>query len=134
MRTHVEFHAPRFEESEGTGNNYNPDIQGAKLAEFLSREFKALGYSGEIIEEDWGWMIDLAKDELHTWLGCASYESSTDWLVFIEPSKPFVRKWFKKIDARPTVDKIADQLEQILVTNGGATGLKWWSDRDSGRK
>ena len=134
MRTHLEFHAPMFEEPEGVGNTYNPDIQGAKLAEFLSQEFKALGYSGEIIEEDWGWMIDLANDGLHTWLGCAAYGSSVDWLVFIEPSKPFVRRWFRKIDAQPAVARIADQLETVLTTKGSATGLTWWSDKDSGRK
>ncbi|MFM5949104.1 MAG: hypothetical protein ACKOPM_07730 [Novosphingobium sp.] len=134
MRTHLEFDSALFEEPEGVGNTYNPDIQGAKLAKFLSGEFKALGYSGAIIEEDWGWMIDLAKDEFPTWLGCASYSGPTGWLVFIEPSKPFVRRWLKKIDARPTVAKIADQLETILTTKGGATSLNWWSDQDSGRQ
>ncbi len=134
MRTHLEFHAAQFEEPEGVGNSYNPDIQGARLADFLSTEFKALGYSGEVIEEDWGWMIDLANDEFRTWLGCAAYGSPRDWLVFIEPNKPFVRKWLKKIDTQTTVAKIADQLEAVLTTKGSATGLKWWSDQDSGRK
>lgn len=134
MRTHLEFHSVQFEEPEGVGNTYNPDIQGAKLAEFLSDEFKSLGYSGAMIEEDWGWMVELAKREFHTWLGCASYSSPAGWLVFIEPSQPFVRKWFSKVDTRPAVAKIGDQLETILRTKGGATGLNWWSDQDSGRK
>jgi hypothetical protein len=134
MRTHLEFNASQFEEPEGVGNTYNPHIQGGKLADFLSAEFKELGYSGAIIEEDWGWMIDLAKDEFPTWLGCASYASSVGWLVFIEPSKPFVRRWFKKIDTGPVVARIADQLEAIVTTKGGATDLNWWSDQDSGRK
>jgi hypothetical protein len=134
MRTHLEFHAAKFAEPEGVGNTYNPDIQGAKLAGFLSSEFKALGYSGAIIEEDWGWMIDLANDEFPVWLGCASYAGPEDWLAFIEPSKPFVRRWFKKIDTRPTVAKVANLLEGVLTNKGGATGLNWWSDQDSGRK
>ena len=134
MRTHLEFDAPRFEEPDGVGNTYNPDIQGGKLGEFLSNEFKELGYSGAIIEEDWGWMVELAADKFPLWLGCASYGSRINWLVFIEPSKPLVRKWFKKIDARPVVAKVADQLETIVTTKGGATNLKWWSDHDSGRK
>ena len=133
MRTHLEFHAPMFEEPEGVGNTYNSDIQGAKLADFLAREFKMLGYPGVVIEEDWGWMIDLAHNNIRTWLGCAAYGSSVDWLVFIEPSKPFVRRWFRKIDVQPAVARIADQLESIVVTKGSATGLKWWSDQDSGR-
>ncbi|MCC6924864.1 hypothetical protein [Novosphingobium sp.] len=134
MRTHLEFNSTLFEEPEGVGNTYNPEIQGAKLADFLSREFKALGYSGAIIEEDWGWMVDLGGEQFPTWLGCASYSSPNGWLVFIEPSQPFVRKWLKKIDTQPAVTRIAEQLETLLTTKGGATGLNWWSDQDSGRK
>ncbi|GGC44591.1 hypothetical protein GCM10011371_35000 [Novosphingobium marinum] len=54
--------------------------------------------------------------------------------VFIEPSKPTIRKWFSKIDTRQEIEKTAELLEKIVTERGEATDLQWWSDHDSGRK
>lgn len=136
MQTHLEFRSARFRDPEGGGNSYNPEIYGRTLAGFLSEQFSRQGFAGTVIEEDWGWMIELARDPFPLWLGCGSY-SDTDpdsWLVFIEPSKPSVRRWFRRFDTREAVADIASRLEQVLTTQGDATALKWWSDLDSGRK
>ena len=131
MRTHLEFRAPAFK---GGPNSINPEIDGSKLADFLDARFQELGYDGGVGEEDWGWSVELRSAPFRTWLGCASYDDDNDgWLVFIEPSKPFVRRWFRKLDARPIVDEVASHLERVLV-DGGATDLRWWSDEDSGRR
>jgi hypothetical protein len=131
MRTHLEFRSARLM---GGANSINPNIHGGKLAELLDRRFQSLGYSGGIIEEDWGWMILLAKEPFKLWLGCASYDEDGEWLVFIEPSKPFIRRWFRKTDTRPLVEKVATELETILRDDCEATGLRWWTDQESGRK
>lgn len=133
MRTHLEFTAARFGGADATPNSVNEGIFGAELAEFLSEAFQAKGLRGAVIEEDWGWMVELKSDPFPVWLGCASYGEDDGWLVFIEPSKPEIRKWLKKIDTRTEVEAVAQDLEQILV-NAGATHLVWWSDADSGRK
>jgi hypothetical protein len=134
MRTHLEFQSSQFNEPGGQGNTYNPEIQGGKLAAFLSEQFKSRGFTGIIIEEDWGWMVELKSQPFPVWLGCSSYGDQGSWLVFIEPSKPAIRKWFSKIDTRAEVEAIAVILEQVVVASGGATDLNWWSDQDSGRK
>lgn len=131
MRTHLEFKSARLA---GGASSINPNIYGGKLAEFLDRRFRALGYSGGVIEEDWGWMIALAGEPFKLWLGCASYDNDGEWLVFIEPSKPFVRRLFTKTDTRPAVEKVATELETIVRDAGDATELRWWSDEESGRK
>ena len=131
MRTHLEFKSARLA---GGANSINPNIYGGKLAEFLDRRFRALGYSGGVIEEDWGWMIALTSGPFKLWLGCASYDNDGEWLVFIEPSKPFVRRLFSKTDTRPAVEKVATELETIVREAGDAAELRWWSDEESGRK
>ena len=132
MRTHLEFSAERFGGHNARPNSINEDIRGAELAEFLSAAFQAKGLNGAVIEEDWGWMVELKSDPFAVWLGCANYGDDA-WLVFIEPSQPEIRKWLKKIDTRAEVEAVAQELEQILV-DAGATNLAWWSDKDSGRK
>ena len=131
MRTHLEFRSPRLS---GGANSINPEIYGANLAQFLDQRFKELGYTGGIVEEDWGWMIALASAPFKLWLGCASYDKDGEWLVFIEPSKPFVRRLFSKTDTRPAVEKVATELETMVRDAGDATGLRWWTDEESGRK
>ena len=50
------------------------------------------------------------------WIGCGNYEEYPDgFLCFIEPSKPFVRKWFRKID---TTDRLS------ALGHGGTTFSK----------
>jgi hypothetical protein len=125
MRTRVEFRSRRFAEPDGQGNRFNPEIQGAKLAAFLSEQFAALGYAGTVIEEDWGWMVELAAAPFPLWLGCSSLEEGAGWQVFIEPSKPVIRKLFRKIDTQDQVEKVAGELEHVLRTAGEATDLVW---------
>ena len=133
MQTQLEFHSPDFRDPDGQGNTYNPDIQGRTLAAYLSQKFRDRGFDGQVIEEDWGWMIELKREPFPLWLGCASHGGSEGWLVFIEPSKPIVRKWFKKFDTRAEVSVTAKILEEV-VTESGATNLKWWSGDEPGRK
>jgi hypothetical protein len=134
MKTHLQFRSTQFDGADSPGNSLNPHIKGEKLAGFLSEAFNAHGYSGAVIEEDWGWMVDLGHADFPLWLGCASHDEPPDWLVFIEPSKPEVKRWFKKIDTRQAVGKVADLLEDMLVKQGGASDLNWWTEQDSGRR
>ena len=131
MRTHLEFRSAKLA---GGANSINPEILGANLAAFLDRHFRSAGYDGGFVEEDWGWMVPLSSEPFKTWLGCASYEDDGEWLVFIEPSKPYVRRLFSKTDTRTVVETIAIQLEKFVRDDGGATDLRWWSDEESGRK
>ena len=132
MRTHLEFNADTFEYE--LGGDEDPMIVAKELAEFLAEKFQGRGYPADVFAEDWGWMVSLGKQDFHLWLGCSSYGPYSQWLVFIEPSQPFKRKLFRKIDTQPAVERVAGILETVLIENGGATGLRWWSDHDSGRK
>jgi len=60
------------------------------------------------------------------WIGCArSDNSENDFQCFIEPSKPFVRKWFSKIEAGPIEKKLAAALEAVLLQSGKVSQLGW---------
>lgn len=137
MRTHLQFSSDAFQPTAGEDSATNPGIFGARLASFLADQFVAAGYleADVVCAEDWGWMVKLEKRDFHVWLGCASYDTPPEWLVFIEPSKPRVRAGiFKHVDTTAVVEKVADQLETVLKDAGSATKLIWWSDHDSGRK
>ena len=65
--------------------------------------------------EDWGWMVELVNEEFPLWIGCGHQDGTNDeFLCFIEPSKPVIRKGFKDIDTTVQVGRVSDALAKII--------------------
>ena len=130
MRTHVEFRSAKFPAYEGEDEQINPPRHGKRLAEYLSERLRAVGVkTGEIHAEDWGWRIPVPHDAFPMWIGCGNYEEHADgYLVFIEPSRPVIRKFLKKIGTTRDVARIADALDTILTSDPDIQNLRWWAD------
>ncbi|WP_243294809.1 hypothetical protein [Geothrix mesophila] len=130
MRTHIEFKSPDFPAYPGEEEDINPGRYGKRLAEFLHSSLANEGFAvGEIYSEDWGWAIPIHNDAFPLWIGCGNYEEfENGFLCFIEPSKPFVRRLFRKIDTTAAVEKLAAALERVLAKSQGITELRWWPE------
>lgn len=90
--------------------------------ELIKHGFKVTG----LIPEDWGWMVELENEEFPLWVGCGHQNGDDDeFLCFIEPSKPFVRKWLKKIDTTSQVEKLSEALEGILEAAPEIRDIRW---------
>jgi hypothetical protein len=129
MRTHLEFRSSAFPALPGEEEAVNPGRHGRRLADLLAAKLPGHGF--EVIRlgcEDWGWRIDLRNDLFPLWIGCGNYEEYEDgFLCFIEPSKPFVRRWLKRVETAGTVESLATALENIVETSGEARDLRWWN-------
>ena len=135
MRTHVEFASTEFPPYPGEEEEINPDVFGKRLAKFLAGQLPSHGFAvAGIGVEDWGVQIDIEHSDFALWIGCANYQDfESGFLCFIEPSTPFVRKWFKKIPAKATVEQLASAIENILQTSGKTSRLRWWSEDEARR-
>jgi hypothetical protein len=133
VRTHLEFKSKQFEVVPGEDEQTNPGIYGIRLAEFITKHLNTSSYEAENIAEDWGRCVILKHPDFESFVGCSSYGEDA-WLIQLCPYKPVVRRWFKKFDTTAWVDRLANTVEKILVDDGGAHDLKWWSDAESGRK
>ena len=120
MQTHVEFRSDRFPPVDGEDDEVNPGRYGKRLAQFVQRGLKERGIAtDEPIAEDWGWCVPVNNDQFRIWVGCGNYEEYPDgFLCFIEPQKPFVRKWFKKIDPTARVSAVRAALDDLLNAEG----------------
>lgn len=131
MRTHVEFRSGKFPSYGGAVEGVNHEtIWGKRLAEYLARHLAERGFPvEEPFAEDWGWLVGIRNEAFPLWLGCANYGDPAEegFLVFIEPSKPTVRRWFKQIDTRETVGRVADALDAILSADPEIRDLRWWA-------
>lgn len=128
MRTHLEFRS-----TELLDNHDNPDFpQGKKVAELLRNMLPSAGFKVEdLISEDWGWCVKLHHDAFPMWIGCGFYPEYEDGLLcFIEPSKPFVRRWLKRIPTEQPVERLATAVESILRETKRVHALRWWTEAE----
>lgn len=144
MKTHLEFRSEAFPAQPGEEEQVNPGHWGRLLADYLSAELRARGFAGRgPFAEDWGWLIPLENDAFALWIGCGNIERGADFgvegdpdpadqfLCFIEPSKPFVRKLFRKIDTTARVSELAAALEAALRAHPGVRQLRWWTEEET---
>lgn len=127
LRTHLSFRSVTL---------LDPDSDrppgGGRVAELLAARLPNHGFQPKSsLGEDWGWRIDIANDAFPLWIGCGGRDETEDGhLCFIEPSKPFVTRWFKKIATTETVERLAKAMEAILAVDGQVTDLRWWTEEE----
>lgn len=129
MRTHLEFRS-----SELLDDHTNRDLpQGKRVAELLRSMLPSAGLEVEsVVPEDWGWCVKLRHHAFPLWIGCGFYPEYEDgFLCFIEPSKPFVRRWLKRIPTEQPVEELATAVELILQKTKGVHSLRWWTDAEA---
>jgi len=131
MRTHVEFRSAKFPAYPREEEQVNPGLWGKRLAEYLHRKLKEEGIEAEeIYSEDWGWVVPIHHEPFFLWVGCGHYQEYPDgYLVFIDPSKPTIRKGlFKKIDTTGDVERVAVVLDRILRSDPEIDHVSWWAE------
>jgi hypothetical protein len=133
VKTHVEFRSDRFPPYPGEENEVNPGIWGKRLAEFLSAGLKGFGIaSREPLVEAWGWMVPIENDAFPLWIGCANYAEYPDgFLCFVEPSKPFIRRFFfRKIPTEAQVLAVTQALDSLLASEPSVRDIRWWTEQE----
>jgi hypothetical protein len=143
LETGYWFTSSLFEIEPNEDNETNPGYYGKSLAQWLSAEFKKLGYETDVIPEDWGWCVMCESCEYMLWLGCGSMQTeehlgntaksivpkSTDviWNVFPVVEVPFfnlratLKNWFGKLDTTTPFQKLVEELEQVLCSASDIT-------------
>jgi len=132
MKTHVEFRSDKFPPYEGEEEQINPHLWGKRLAEYLEQRLKAEGIdAGDMIPEDWGWCLPIKNNAFPVWIGCGHYqEYPNGYLCFVEPSKPIIRRLFKKIDTTDQVRRVVETLDKILTSDPEITDVRWWEENE----
>jgi hypothetical protein len=130
MRTQVEFRSDNFPPYEDEENELHQGLWGKRLAEYIQEKLPnhGLKVSG-IGPEDWGWMVEIENDGFPLWIGCGHQDGDSDeFLCFIEPSKPFVRKGFKKVSTIEAVSRVSEALNTILASTPDIRDIHWASE------
>lgn len=131
MRSHVEFRSSALLGADGDAEGR----RGETVARLLATRLPAYGYAIDSIgAEDWGWRVTVRNADFPLWIGCGHYEEYPDGLLcFIEPSRPVIRRWFKRIPTSEIVERLASSMERVFHASGQVSGLRWWSGDEVAR-
>ena len=127
MKTQVEFRSSKFPPYEGEEEQINPGLWGKRLAEYLEEKLSGFGIDAEdLVAEDWGWYIPIRNEGFELALCCGHQNGEEDeFLCFTEPSKPIVKKLFKKVDATAQLTNLTEALQKILSSDPDIRNVVW---------
>lgn len=127
MKTVVTFRSAKFPPYEGEEEQINPGLWGKRLAEYLVARLAEQGIETEpLVAEDWGWYVPVKNEGFRLALCCGHQDGEADeFLCFTEPSHPVVKKFFKKIDATPQLERLTTALQQILAREPDIREVVW---------
>ncbi|WP_156351548.1 hypothetical protein [Sphingomonas sp. Leaf25] len=129
MRTNLEFRSSKLSDV--------PSADGVPVGEavanLLKDELPKHGFAvSRILPEDWGWIIWIENPSFPLWVGCGFYGEWDDgMLLFIQPNRPYVRRWFRKLSVAETVERLAMALESIVRQSGKASEVRWWTESEN---
>ena len=127
MKTHVEFRSSKFPPYEGEQEQINPGVWGKRLAEYLALELSKKGIpTGEAIAEDWGWYLPVVNEGFPLAICCGHQDGDDDeFLCFTDPSKPLIKKLFRKVDVTPQLARLVDAIREILTSDPEIKDVTW---------
>ena len=139
MDTHYTFSSTLFSPTTGELNEehddyINPDVFAKELADYMERELLKHGYKIKFrCAEDWGHWLELEHEGAYTLAICCSNASDfdngeTSHRVFTHPDKPFIRKWFRKVDVRTDIERLSLTVKSILVADQKITNVQLETD------
>lgn len=129
METFVEFRSDRFPPLDEEEKLINPDLWGKRLAEFLREGLGREGFeTKEPVAEDWGWVVPVVNRSFRLWIGCGRYQQYDDgFLCFIEPHKPLVWRFLRRVDTRERINALRQAIDKVLVEEEGVRSKRWWT-------
>ena len=133
METYVEFRSDQFPPYESEQYEVNPGRYGKRLADFLQQGLFKRGFEAEKPSaEDWGWIVNIRNDHYRLWIGCGNYDEYPEdgFLCFIDPHKPTIRRFLRKIDVSERVRQLRDAVDDILNADPSIRGKRWWTFDD----
>jgi hypothetical protein len=127
MKTQVEFRSSKFPPYDGEEEEINPGLWGKRLTEYLAEQLAARGIATEEMSvEDWGCYLPVRNEGFRLAFCCGHQGGDDDeFLVYTEPSKPKVKKFFRTIDATPQLTRLVDALREILEADPEIREVVW---------
>jgi hypothetical protein len=119
---------PFFAIEPGEDQETNPGRYGRAFARWLAEQLAARGEPvQQVVAEDWGWCLILARKPCLLWIGCGNRDDRTDeWCAFVGAEPNLLQRLLCTVDTRPAVARLHVMLNEILQQAPLATEV--WSE------
>lgn len=128
METSVDFDSKMFSPFLPDEAQVNPEVYGAELAFWLSRQLAQRGTPTSYPQyEDWGWFIEYTTgDDYEYWLCCANTDGAQDkWRCYLQPK---AKSLFGRNKAPAEgAETLMHALRSVLKEEPGISNVTWGS-------
>lgn len=95
----------------------NEGLYGKALGLHLRKELAARGIeTEEPAVEDWGWYLNVRDAPVSSFIGIGRLDDD-ELVVFIEPKRDRVFRWYRFVDVRPLRQRLTHALIEIFTAD-----------------
>ena len=115
-----------FEPETGEDEATNPGIFGKELAVWLKTNLEAMDVAtGDVIPEDFGWLVPIDTSPHSTFVVCANDEESTGvWRLFVFAEGGMLARLLGKDERKRSVSELHQNILDILNGEGGISDIE----------
>lgn len=130
MRARLIFETNELFDPEPEDEYEEPPMLGKVALEYLAAHLPQKGFDvGDVGPEDWGWVLDIKKQEFWLLVGCGfAGTGDFDLNCFTIPDKPRIWHWFGRQRKRDRIQALNRAVEEVLRESGKAHNLRWVVD------
>ena len=119
MNTEISIQSKLFPSYPNEEDDMNPGRFGKKLGEYIQHVLEKEHIQvADLYPTDYSYEIRIDQFEFSIYVQAGNVDGETEeFIVFVEPTKPFIRKWFKKIPTKERVQSIYNILLEDFQSN-----------------
>ena len=119
MKTSIYLKTSLFPPYPDEEEDINPGRFGKRLGEFVKDVLEKNGIEvADLYATDSCYELRIDQFDFPVYIQTGNLDGEkTEFLISIEPKKPFVRKWFRKIPTAPIVEQLSTALLQACEEN-----------------
>ena len=120
------FTSSAFQPSPGEDAETNPGIFGRSLAEWLAQTLPAGGLpTGEVVPEDFGWLVPVLTSPHKTYVACASSEEpDSQWQIFVFAEGGLLARLLGKDSREGDVRRAFEQVQSSLRNHAAVHDIR----------
>ena len=121
----LEFESSAFASVAGEDEATNPGVFGKALAQSLANRLRLAGVAaGEVIAEDFGWVIPVKSEPYSLFVACSSGETPNAWMVFAFAEGGLMSRLLGRDQSGAALESLYVSVRLSLEADSGVHGLR----------
>ncbi|MFT5469374.1 MAG: hypothetical protein ACI8UO_004495 [Verrucomicrobiales bacterium] len=111
---------------------------GQNFADWLRQQLPKRGIETDGISAvDWGWRVDLRNPQFPLYVGCSALDDpdedgAYEFIAFVAAEPTWMQRWFGGVKPKLWLEKIADELDELLQNSPEISDVERESLQPSG--